>query len=187
MDKELFFKKIRLSLFKKLNQSQVEGIEAFLDYWQSLDIHDSRKLAYILATVYHETAGTMQPIEEFGKGKGKPYGKRVKMSGKPYTDTQNLFYGRGHVQLTWYENYEKAGKFLDKNLIEKPEIMLQLKDSVTVSVQGMITGMFTGKDLNDYFNIRLTAPKQARRIINGLDCADKIAGYYSLFLSALQD
>lgn len=187
MEKETFFKKIRLSLFKKLNQSQVEGLEAFIDYWQKLDIYDNRKLAYILATVYHETATTMQPIEEFGKGRGKIYGKRIKMSGKPYTDTQNLFYGRGHVQLTWYENYQKAGKFLGKNLIEKPEIMLQLDDSVIVSVQGMLTGMFTGKDLSDYFNSRLTAPKQARRIINGADCADKIAGYYTLFLSALQD
>lgn len=185
MNKEVFFDKIRKSLFKKLNQKQAEGIKAFLDYWHTLNIDDNRKLAYILATVYHETAFTMQPIEEFGKGKGKPYGTKIKMNGKPYIDTDNIFYGRGHVQLTWYDNYLKAGKLLSADLISNPEIMLNLKESVIVTTQGMLTGMFTGKRLSDYFNGRTTSPRQARRIVNGLDCAAKIAGYYSLFLSAL--
>ncbi len=29
----------------------------------------------MLATVYHETAKTMQPIEEYGRGVGRDYGK----------------------------------------------------------------------------------------------------------------
>ena len=30
--------------------------------------------AYILATTWHETATTMLPIAEYGKGGGRPYG-----------------------------------------------------------------------------------------------------------------
>ena len=182
---QTFFDSIRNSLFKKLTTDQVKGMEAIIVYWRTLDIHDDRKLAYILATAYHETAATMQPIEEFGKGKGKDYGKRLKMSRRPYTDTENLFYGRGLVQLTWYENYQKAGKLLGKDLIKNPELMLDMNNSVIVLVQGMITGFFTGKKLSHYFTARMTAPKLARRIINGNDKSDLIAQHYAKFLIAL--
>lgn len=185
MDKTTFFSKIREYLFKSFSQGQVDGLDAFLDYWRGLGINDKRQLAYILATVYHETATTMQPIEEYGKGKGKPYAKRIKMNRKPYTNTENIFYGRGHVQLTWYENYQKAGKLLGKDLINNPELMLDLSDSVTVACQGMLTGLFTGKKLSNYFTPKLSDPRNARRIINGLDCSDKIVTYYKLFYAAL--
>lgn len=186
MDKSIFFSKIRDYLFKSFSQGQVDGLDAFIDYWHSfLGINDNRKLAYILATVYHETATTMQPIEEYGKGKGKPYGKRLKMNRKAYTDTDNIFYGRGHVQLTWYENYKKASKLLGKDLIKEPALMLDMQDSVIVACQGMLTGLFTGKKLDNYFTTKLSDPRNARRIINGLGCADKIAGYYKLFYAAL--
>jgi hypothetical protein len=35
----------------------------------------------------------MQPIEEYGKGRGMPYGK-------PDPTTGQVYYGRGFVQLT---------------------------------------------------------------------------------------
>lgn len=186
MNNSIFFTQIRTSLFKKLTTLQVEGMEAIIDYWQTKDLYDNRKIAYILATVYHETAATMQPIEEYGKGRNKPYGKRLKMSRKPYADTENIFYGRGFVQLTWYENYEKAGKLLNRDLISEPELMLEVKYSAQVAIEGMLSGMFTGKKLSDYFNSRQTAPVQARRIINGTDKADKITNYYKLFLAAIE-
>lgn len=33
----------------------------------------------MLATVLHETGGEMQPVEEVGKGAGRPYGKNLNM------------------------------------------------------------------------------------------------------------
>ena len=36
-----------------------------------------------------------------------------------------------------------------------------------------------------YFDARVDDPVDARRIINGLDCASKIAGHRHLFLHAL--
>ncbi|TOE35570.1 hypothetical protein CGJ43_25525, partial [Vibrio parahaemolyticus] len=58
-------------------------------------------LAYVLATTYHETGHTMKPIEEWGKGQGRPYGE-------PDPETGQTYYGRGYVQLTWLANYIKA-------------------------------------------------------------------------------
>ena len=37
--------------------------------------HHLRQAAYMLATAKHETANTFAPIEEYGKGKGLPYGQ----------------------------------------------------------------------------------------------------------------
>ena len=42
----------------------------------------------------------MQPIEEYGKGKGRPYGIKDRETGETY-------FGRGYVQLTWRENYAR--------------------------------------------------------------------------------
>ncbi len=62
-------------------------------------------LAYTLATVYHETAYQMQPVEEYGKGAGHEYGIPDPITGKAY-------YGRGDVQVTWKYNYERLSKLL---------------------------------------------------------------------------
>src|SRR5581483_8633719 len=41
------------------------------------NLTDIRWAAYMLATVKHECADTFRPIEEFGKGRGRPYGEPV--------------------------------------------------------------------------------------------------------------
>ena len=45
----------------------------------------------------------MQPIAEYGKGKGRKYGV-------PGRNRGQVAYGRGYVQLTWDDNYERADK-----------------------------------------------------------------------------
>jgi hypothetical protein len=97
MDKVNFYNCIRSTIFGKLSQKQVDSIEAILNECGGMD---NRQIAYILGTVYHETIRTMLPIEENGKGKGHIYGKKIKMSGKPYTYPDKIYYGRGFVQLT---------------------------------------------------------------------------------------
>jgi putative chitinase len=199
MNLELFFENIKESLFagKFKSTSQVAGINAILNESEKVSANE---LAYILATVYHETAKTMQPIEEYGKGRNRTYGHNVKQNGTRYTNTKNIFYGRGFVQLTWYENYEKMGKIIGVDLINQPELMLQLDVSTKVLYEGMTRGLFTGKKLKDYFG---AVPDfvMARSIINGRrrvkniagewvyetypDCAELIAGYALKFLNAL--
>jgi len=182
-----FYDAIRPLFGTELSQSEFDGIDTILSVFNGLDV---RYAAYALATAYHETAKTMQPVPEYGRGKNYDYGKKLKMSRKPYTTPDKLYYGRGHVQLTWYENYanmtsaaKKAGKSWD--FLNNPELMLQAEPSAWVMRYGMLNGAFTGKKLSDYFTATTSAPINARRIINGNDKAVLIAGYYEKFYNAL--
>ena len=189
INKANFYKKVRAS-FGALTNGQVLGFEAIINEFEKQKLSDVRWLAYMLATAWHETARTMQPIEEYGKGKTRPYGKRIKHSGQPYTNTANLFYGRGFVQLTWYENYELMGRLLKLDLINKPELALVLENAVKIMFEGMLRGSssvgdFTGKCLEQYFNNVADNPIGARKIINGQDKAVLISEYHSKFLNSL--
>ena len=180
MDRNKFFNCIGKNIFSTLPQERVDSINAILDECE--DISDDRWIAYILGTTYHETAYKMLPIEEIGKGKNRPYGKKVKYNGEPYEYPDKLYYGRGFVQLTWYENYERFGKILGIPLLEQPELALKPDVSAKILVIGMTKGLFTGKKLSDYFNSKKGDWINARRIVNGLDCATIIANYSKKFL-----
>ena len=80
MNRQLFFQEINRSLFnRKLNDRQREGILHKLAAFHKFEVTVDQWIAYMLATSYHETAHTMQPIEEWGKGMGKSYGKKIKI------------------------------------------------------------------------------------------------------------
>jgi putative chitinase len=192
MNRKQFYDSIRQSLFGgKLSEKQVEGMEAILNEWDKRKFTDLRWLAYIMATVYHETAHTMQAIEEFGKGNGRKYGRKLKMSGVAYEKPDKIYYGRGWVQLTWYENYEKMGKLLKLDLLNNPELALKTDVSAAITFEGMTKGIsgagdFTGKSLEMYFNDTKDDPIGARKIINGVDKANTIALHHQKFLNALK-
>jgi predicted chitinase len=170
-------------LYKTPNKYHLRGICAIIDYSVNIaEINDWRKIAYILATAYHETARTFEPIDEFSKGKGKPYGQKIKQSKRRYLLPDKLYFGRGLVQLTWYENYERFGKYLGIDLLNQPELCLNLDVSVKILVEGMQCGMFTGVGLDRYFNDQREDYINARKIVNGLDRAELIAGYAQKFL-----
>lgn len=173
-----FFAKVRASL-RKLSQSQVNGFNTLSAAWDKDGDGDVRKFAYVLATAWHETAETMQPIAEYGKGKGRAYGSPDKVTGKTY-------YGRGYVQLTWKYNYERASKELGVDLVNDPDKAMEPEIAAPVAVLGMMEGWFTGKRLSSYFNDKTFNAVQARRIINGIDRATLIAAYHIKFLAALK-
>ena len=77
INRGFFFTRVRRMMFSNvLQQSQVDGMSAILDGWEAkYATDDDRWLAYALATTYHETDQHMQPIDEYGKGRGRPYGK----------------------------------------------------------------------------------------------------------------
>ena len=187
IDRDKFFSSIRASLFNGvLSQQQVDGMNYLLDTWEEHFGYgsDIRWLAYALATAFHETAYTMQPIEEYGRGSGHDYGA-------PTGPHNEVYYGRGHVQLTWITNYEKAQARLkdvydvDAPLVEYPHRMLEDEPSALVLFDGSIDGWFTGVGLPQFFDADTEDPVNARKVINGLDKADTIAGYYSEFKEAL--
>lgn len=139
--------------------------------------------AYVLATAIHETAGQLRPLREYGKGAGRKYGVPGKHGGQ-------IAYGRGDVQLTWDFNYEKADHELGLGgaLIANYDLALDPEISAKILVRGMEEGWFTGKKLADYLQSPAT-PQQftnARRIVNGTDKAELIAGYAVTMQAGLQ-
>ncbi|GAA3962544.1 hypothetical protein [Mucilaginibacter dorajii] len=173
-----------------LSQRQIDGIETILKAAIDAGITDNRKTAYMLGTVFHECAKTMQPITEFGKGAGHDYGKKLKMNNGPghripYTGPDKLYYGRGYVQLTWFENYENMGYLLHIPLLENPELALDPPTAAKIMINGMTAGLFTGKGFDKYFTATTTDWVNARKIINGLDHAEAIAGYAQAFYKGL--
>lgn len=150
-----------------LVQSQVDGLNALLGFIEDDPaIIYLRWAAYMLATVKHECADTWQPIEEYGKGAGRPYGQPA----GPY---QRIYYGRGYVQLTWFTNYEKMATALNiPALAANPELALQPATAYKIMSYGMRAGSFTGYSLSRWINYR-----SARRIINGLDQWERIKKY----------
>ena len=92
-DKDVYFGSVRSSLFQgALSQEQVDGQSIILGVWEydagGTPMDDVRWLAYMLASVFHETAQRFWPIEEYGKGQGRDYGTEDPETGQQY-------YGRG--------------------------------------------------------------------------------------------
>ncbi len=174
--------------FGRLKQSQVDGFNAVLD---AINMYGSPAnkpayAAYMLATAWHETAATMLPIAEYGKGKGRPYGKRLDIHGGRYSDSLPIYYGRGYVQLTWLTNYVFMKNRLGVDFVNKPELALVPKYAADIMITGMLEGSFTGKSLKTYIKYGLYFEfVNARKIINGTDKDKLIAGYAVNFLDSL--
>ena len=185
IQRKYFFDSVRGSLFAgSLTQAQVNGLNALLDYAETVGT-DDRHLAYILATTFHETAQTMAPIAEYGKGKGKAYG----VPAGPYGQ---VYYGRGYVQLTWYDNYVKQDRKLGLGgeLVKNADLAMEPDTALQILFGGMTDGDFTGVGLPKYItctNVEsdTTDFYNARKIVNGLDCATLIQGYAQKFANAL--
>lgn len=171
---EAFFGGIRDLFGGRFTQPQVDGLNHLLKatYGKALTHR-----AYILATAFHETAKTMQPIAEYGKGKGRAYGQKDATGKAPY--------GRGYVQLTWRENYLRADRELGLGgaLASDYDVALQPEVAAKILVEGMSEGWFTGKSLSDF---RERDYVGMRRIVNGTDRANMIAGYAATFERALE-
>lgn len=185
---ELDFNVIRNN-FGRLKQSQVDGFNAIIKAVNEYggQAKNPLNVAYMLATAWHETAHTMQPIEEYGKGKGRKYGSKIDINGTHYSGLEHIYYGRGYVQLTWLTNYKNMGKKLGVDLVNNPKLALDPKVASDIMITGMLQGSFTGKRLSDYL---LKGTKEefvkARRIINGTDKAVNIAYQALAFLQAIK-
>jgi len=182
-----------------LSQAQVEGVEAILDEAERRGT-PLFHLAAILSEIYHETGGQMQPVKETVYANSKDrnpsdatvikrldaaYAKgQLPWVSKPYW--REGWFGRGLIQITHEENYQKLG-------LTKASA-LDLKSSVRATFDGMEQGLFTGKKLSDYDYLITRNPDvpgykyyNSRAIVNG-DTAKNgamIAGYAVAFERAL--
>jgi predicted chitinase len=181
----------------------VDGCDAIFNYWESREWKDVRWLAYILATVYHETGTRMAAVREtfadddeqaisritkYINGinvKRKAQGKVPKANYALRKANGKSYYGRGLVQITHDYNYLKVGNFIDVDLYNEPDLALDLEVSVKCTIEGMVNGLFTGASLSDYFNKQREDWVRARQIVNGLDRAEKIGDYGKIFWKCL--
>ncbi len=153
-------------------------------------LQDVRHIAYLLATIHHETAATFKPIVERGdRDYFTRYDHTTRVGARlGNTEPQDgfKFRGRGYVQITGRANYTRFSRLLDKNLVMQPDLALQHDVAYEIAVLGMTKGLFTGVSLSDYFDERETNWIDARKIINGLDCAEKIANKARFYFDAMQ-
>ncbi|TIX88635.1 hypothetical protein [Rhizobium sp. P44RR-XXIV] len=207
MEHAKFFAAVRLSLFEgRLSATQVRGIEAILCAWK-VQPFDSRWLAYMLATVYHETGGTMCAVSEnlnysvaglqatfpkyFTAAQAAVCARQPpRIANRAYANRMGnrdeasgdgwRYRGRGLVQITGRDNYAKYG------IVDNPDMAIDPVKAIEILFDGMINGRFTGKKLADYFSATVTDWIGARKIINGTDRAADIAGYAKKFAAVVE-
>ena len=194
-----FFEDLRTGLLRpSLSESEVQGCNALLAALGGASWPLSWT-AYGLATAYHETAHTMQPVTENGspnyffrmydpKGDRPTVAKRL---GNVEEGDGAKYCGRGYVQLTGRANYRNAGAALGQPLEDHPELALEPDLAAKIMVLGMSKGWFTSQSCEKLIPAGAPGDKAcfcaARKIINGQDRASIIAGYALSFQEALVD
>jgi hypothetical protein len=190
----------------KLTQAQVTGMEGILDAFQLVGDGRRTTLAYALATAYHETGRRMVPVREgFAAtdagarravnnlaAKRGPQSAVAKYA-QPQPPYGHVYYGRGHVQLTWLDNYRASSIDAGADLVKNPDAMLDPVISARVLILGLRDGRWNGRGhgITHYENqdglpgLSEVEAIAARRTVNVQDKAAQIAGYYRAFSAAL--
>lgn len=203
MNLEIFFNAIR-PMFGTITADQVRGIEGIIEAFKEVGDGDQDTLAYALATAFHETGKRMVPVREGftstddgarravlrlaeKRGPNSAVAKYAKVVGA----YGHVYYGRGHVQLTWLDNYRKSSADAGVDLVANPDAMLDPKISARVLIRGLMDGRWNGRgngigfyEGEDGF-LSDEEALEARRTVNGTDKSLLIAGYHRKFYNAL--
>jgi predicted chitinase len=140
--------------------------------------------------------------ERFGRKAGQPANQRAIGNilyggewgranlGNTEPDDGWRFRGRGLEHVTGRRNYQRTGNALGLDLIADPDLLLVPANAARSLVTGMVSGRYTGHDFVRHLPVDRLATqvhfREARRIINGTDRAEQIAGYALTFQSALK-
>jgi len=205
INKEHFINNYHRLFGRKLTAAQKQNIFIIIEAFENDERMKSlRWLAYILATSKHESNDTFAPVAE-----GywiKPESKRVSALYEYYRKNNpaalktifpngkngTAYYGRGRVvQLTHNFNYRLASLkiYKDERLFSDPDMIIRdAACDLGVTFRGMLEGWFTGCRLEQFFPLGSNKAnwRSARKIINGLDKADLIAGYAMKFYDLLE-
>jgi hypothetical protein len=178
IDHKLFFQAFS-SQFGIKDEPTMAGLYQLLKFMDlDPEVMSVRDAAYMLATAYWETARTFLPIEEYGKGAGKAYGKEVSVKAPDGKTYKNKYFGRGYVQLTWDYNYKKLGKALGigDDLYYHPEKALEPETAYKVFTKWMNGGESANrKKTAEYTKGAKPNYKGARAMVNGTDHNEDIA------------
>jgi predicted chitinase len=161
----------KAALLKAVPPSYQEAARAafpvILEALHAMSVTSADHIAYVLATIEHES-GFKPVVEQRAKSGTDLFNRQER-----YWPTG--FYGRGFIQLTWINNYVRMGEKLNLPLKMQPNLALEPEVAARIAALGMRDGLFTGKKLSDFSHPDAYDFHNARTIINGLDCADKIA------------
>ncbi len=187
MNKGAFYKTVRARL-GSLTQSQVDGFEHILT---AIDGAPLSHQAYMLATAWHETAKTMQPVREaFNLSEAW---RKKNLRYWPW-------YGRGYVQTTWERNYARldaeaatAGLTKPGEILANPDLAMRPDIAAFALRRGMEEGWYDaqGKTMAQRLPMKGVATRaqyiNARYLVNIQDKADDIEDYAQTFERALRD
>lgn len=168
-------------------KKSIEAILAVCDVY----VLSRHQKAYVLATVMHECGAKMLPITEnlsYSMSRLRAvWPKRFpdNTTAREYMHNPeklgNYVYGnrlgnnehngfkyrgRGFVQITGYVNYAKFSALLNIDLINDPDLALDVSVGAEILVRGMVDGIFTGRTLYGSINNTKQDFVNARRIIN---------------------
>ena len=135
-------------------------------------------VAYLLSTAEGESG--FRPVSEVRAGTNQP---TIRALQDRYWASG--YYGRGYVQLTWRNNYERMGRLLGVDLISNPDLALDPRIAAQILVIGCCRGVFTGLKLSDFDYLGAFDYFHARKIVNGLDRADHFASRGVAYLVGL--
>lgn len=178
-----FFEAVRNS-FGPLRQNQVAGINHLIKATEGLPL---RQRAYVIATAWHETGPASSPLhmtprlEIWGPTEAQRRYEGRKDLGNTVSGDGRRFMGRGYVQITGRANYQKASRVTGRDLLASPDAALEPDVAAQIIVTGMRDGWFTGRKMSDFDSYA-----NMRRVVNGTDRADLIAGYAEKFEQALK-
>lgn len=168
---------------KNTNAKQVlSSVKLILQECASHGITSKNQLAYVLATVHHESClGAW--MREFADGTA--YENRDDLGNNQPGDGPR-YKGRGFVQLTGRSNYTKYAAILKIDLVGNPELAAEPPHAAKILAHGMANGAYTGRKLASYEKPDGSYDfVGARWIVNGQDKAEQIAAKARRYLTAL--
>ncbi|MBE9178666.1 hypothetical protein IQ268_08850 [Oculatella sp. LEGE 06141] len=145
-------------------------------------VTDRAQIAYILATAQHES-NMGQLMTEIASGAA--YEGRVNDLGNTQPGDGQRFKGRGYVQITGRRNYTRYSELTGVDLVSNPTRAADPDIALYTLVHGMSNGVFTGARLDRYVGGNRRDFRNARRVVNGTDRADLIAGYAQQWLGQI--
>lgn len=189
-----------------LKQFHVDGLKRLLDCWEKYIAQGDpslQRLAYNLATSWHETANTLAPITERGSqsyfNKYEPGTPLGRMLGNTERGDGYRFRGEGDVQNTGRRNAGFSSKRLNTlfglniDFVAHPDLRGDPLLSALCLFIGNSEGWWTGKALRQYIDDKDEVDSEeikefiaARHVVNGTDKALAIAGEALVFEKALK-